>query len=243
MNVVLPQRTTLAKQVSDAIIDLIDDSGLREGDALPGTAELAERFNVSIPVVREAIAGLAAIGVLKRQQGRESVVSTPEAGHLSRLLKFRIAHAKVDVASIQQYREVVEIGSARLAALHRDDAGMTLLEAAHARHATAGPESDFHDADVAFHSAVAHIGGNDLLILTLDAISPLLRQLRETVWEGWVATGGDRASIVAAHAAILEAIRAGDPDRAAEAMAEHLKQARTGLEAEERTSGLHAPRS
>ena len=227
---VVPQRMTLSKQVSDAIIDLIDETGLREGDALPGTAELAERFKVSIPVVREAIAGLAAIGVLSRKQGKESVVSSPEADHLSRLLKFRIASAQVDVASIQQYREVVEIGSARLAAQHRDDDGMARLEAAHARHEAAASESDFHDADVAFHSAVAHIGGNDLLILTLDAISPLLRHLRETVWEGWVSVGGDRASIVAAHAAVLEAIRAGDADAAADAMAAHLKQARLGLE-------------
>jgi len=226
------QRMTLAEQASDAIVELITGSDLEDGDALPSTAELAERFSVSVPVVREAIAGLAALGVLKRRQGKESVVSTPDADHLGRLLKFRIAHARVDDAAIQQYREVVEIGSARLAATNRDDEGIARLEEAHRAQQDAETDSDFHDGDVAFHAVVAHVSGNDLFELTLDAISPLLRRLRSTVWEGWVSAGGDRSAIIDAHAAVLECIRTGDADGAARAMEAHLQQARIGLEAD-----------
>ena len=64
-------RRSLADQVADALIDLILKEGLQEGDSLPSTAELSERFGVSRTVVREALAALAGRGILSRSQGRE----------------------------------------------------------------------------------------------------------------------------------------------------------------------------
>jgi DNA-binding FadR family transcriptional regulator len=121
------------------------------------------------------------------------------------------------------------VGSARLAARNRDAEHLDELERALTvlRDATG---DDPHDANVAFHAAVARAGGNDLFILTLDALEPLLRRLRSRVWNGWVAGGGDRESIIAAHATVLERIRDGDEDGAGQAMTDHLRQARVGLE-------------
>ncbi|GAB3398989.1 FadR/GntR family transcriptional regulator [Schumannella luteola] len=224
------QRLPLTDQVTEAIVELIDEEGLRDGATLPPTGELAARFGVSVPVVRESIAGLATIGLVKRQQGRESVVSTPDASHLTRLLSWRIANAEVSDEEIQQFREVVEVGNARLAAANRSDGSLDQIEQAlQALRSVDSPES-LHDADVAFHSAVAHAAGNDLFTLTLDALEPLLRRIRQRVWNGWVAEGGDLESIIGAHAAILEAIRDGDGEAASAAMTAHLSQARQGLE-------------
>lgn len=225
-------RASLSEQVTEGILALIRETGLRSGDSIPPTAELADTFDVSVPVVREAIAGLAALGVLRRQQGRETVVSTPEAAHLARLLRFRVESAEVDDPSIQRFREVVEVGNAELAAQTRDDAALERLDEALARLRAASTDEELHEADVAFHAAVARAGGNDLFILTLEAMEPLLHRLRSTVWKGWVASGGDLVSIVEAHAVILDRIRAQDARGAAAAMHDHLMQARRGLEVE-----------
>ncbi|MFE1408978.1 FadR/GntR family transcriptional regulator [Streptomyces sp. NPDC058770] len=224
------RRGSLADQATEALMTYITENGLGDGDPLPATGELAALFDVSVPVVREAVAGLAAIGLLKRQQGRESVVSTPNASHLSRLLAFRVSNAAVDDESIQQFREVVEVGSARLAATNRDESALAELDSAlHQLRAVKGDEA-LHAADIAFHAALARASRNDMFSLTLDALEPLLQRLRRRVWSGWVSSGGDLASIVEAHAVILERVRAGDADGAGKAMSDHLAQARHGLE-------------
>ena len=222
------KRVPLTDQASEAILDLID-SGLQAGDSLPGSGELAETLGVSVPVVREAIAGLAAIGVIKRRQGKESVVAVPGSSDMSRLLSLRIRGSNVGEEKLQEFREVLEVGNARLAARHRTDEDLVALETAMDNLRKSGGVPRLHDADVAFHAVVGSSAHNDLCKLTLDALEPLLKSLRLRVWQGWVQVGGDLESIVEAHAKILDAIRAGDETGAAEAMLAHLDQARRGL--------------
>jgi DNA-binding FadR family transcriptional regulator len=228
------KRTSLQDQVTEALIELIAERDLKAGDQLPGSSELADMMNVSLPVVREAIAGLAAIGLLERHQGREATVGTPNATHLSRLFSLRLVGSSVEDEKMQQFREIVEVGNARLAAQNRTTEQLTELDQALAVLSAAQNADALYAADVAFHAAVARAADNDLLELTLESLEPLLWRLRRRTWSGWVSAGGGLASIIDAHRVILEAIRNGDPDAAAVAMTDHLTQARTGLEESQR---------
>jgi len=222
-------KRSLSDQMIDAILDLLASTGLENGAELPPARELATRFGVSVPVVREAIVSLSALGVLRRQQGKGCVVSTPDSGHVGRVLSLRVATAHTTDESVQLFREVIEVGSARLAARSRTTEALKLLDRAMERLRDAVTDAELFDADVAFHAAVAQAGENDLLTITLDAIAPLLVRERERVWQGWVARGGSRDAIIDAHAAILECIRAKDETGSVEAMERHLAQARSGL--------------
>lgn len=225
------KRSSLADQAGEAIIELIENQRLRAGDALPTTVELAEMLDVSVPVIREAISGLAAIGLLRRQQGRESTVSIPNSSHMSRLLKLRVLGTNVEDEQLQQFREIVEVGNAQLAAVHRTKDDLVALDEAMGHLRVVDTAEELHAADVAFHAAIARATDNDLCELTLEALEPLLWRLRRRVWNGWINAGGSMDSIVEAHSTILEAIRAADPKGASRAMADHLAQARVGLEA------------
>jgi GntR family transcriptional repressor for pyruvate dehydrogenase complex len=224
------KRTSLTEQVSEAIIELIKERNLRAGDQLPGSAELSEMLKVSVPVVREAIAGLAAIGLIERHQGREGTVATPNSSHLSRLFSLRVIGTAVDDEKLQQFREIVEVGNARLAARNRTPDQLAALDNALGVLASAQSAEDLHKADVAFHAAVSRAADNDLCELTLESLEPLLWRLRRRVWNGWVTAGGEFSSIIEAHRDILTAIRDGHEDAAATAMSRHLEQARVGLE-------------
>ena len=224
------RRATLADQVTDEIVALIRERGLRAGDALPSSGELAEEFGVSMSVVREAVAGLSGMGVLRRHQGREAVVAVPGSADLERLLRYRIDNVAISDLDVQAYREIVETGSARLAGQHATDADIDALGRGLERLRAARTEDELHDADVNFHALVAQATGNDLLVTTLGAIAPLLRRQRKRVWRGWVVGGGELGPVIDAHAAIFEAIRERDPDGAAEAMRAHLSQPRSGLD-------------
>jgi GntR family transcriptional repressor for pyruvate dehydrogenase complex len=224
------RRTSLQDQVTEAIIELINERNLRAGDQLPGTAEIAEMMNVSLPVVREAIAGLAAIGLLERHQGRETSVATPNDSHLTRLFSLRVIGSAIDDEELQEFREIVEVGNARLAARNRTDDHLTALDAALATLASAQSTDELHVADGAFHAAVARAAENDLCELTLKSLEPLIGRLRHRVWNAWLNAGGEFGTLIDAHEAILVAIRAGDEEAAAAAMSNHLAQARAGLE-------------
>ncbi|WP_022894773.1 FadR/GntR family transcriptional regulator [Agromyces subbeticus] len=237
------KRNSLAEQAAEAIIELIDDQQLRDGDPLPATADLAEMLDVSIPVIREAVAGLAAIGLLRRHQGRESTVSVPNSSHMARLLTLRVVGAEVEDERLQQFREIVEVGNARLAATHRTPNDLASMDAAMDQMRMVRTAEDLHAADVDFHAAIARATANDLCELTLEALEPVLWRLRRRVWSGWVAAGGSLDSIISAHSIILEAIRAGNESDASQAMSEHLAQARTGLEAPLKKVSSPAPGS
>lgn len=218
---------------ADELIRLIEERGYRENDALPSTAELEDILQVSRTVVREAIAELAGQGLLRRQQGRETVVSLPDAGQLERLLRLRFAVRGADFPALQDFRQIIEVGAARIAAERATDADVASLEARLDVLRSAEGGDALHEADQAFHRELARISGNDLTLLTIDGITPLLHQLRQRAWAGWTDSGQTVEPIVEAHAVILERIRARDADGAAAAMRSHLQQAYEGL--------LHAP--
>ncbi|HEY8543533.1 MAG TPA: FCD domain-containing protein [Acidimicrobiales bacterium] len=222
-------RRSLTDQVADALVDLIRERGLRSGDALPATADLSESFNVSRPVVREAVAQLAGRGLLVRQQGRESVVTVPGSEHLEQLLRYRIEGSGVSDDVLQDYRETLEAAAARLAARNATEDDLAALRERFAELCAAQGDDALHDADVAFHRAVAVASHNELILLTLDAVASLIRQLRRRAWSGWKAAGKGLQPVLDAHERILDAITRGDEHAAAEAMVSHLAQARAGV--------------
>ena len=234
------KRTSLTDQATEAIIELIRERDLRDGDQLPGTGDLAELLEVSVPVVREAMAGLSAIGLLERHQGRESTVSVPNSSHMSRLFALRVVGGAIDDEQLQQFREIVEVGNARLAARNRTQEQLAALHGALEMLYAVREAEQLHAADVAFHAAVSRAANNDLCELTLESLEPLLRRLRRRVWSGWVHAGGGLDAIIDAHRVILTAIESGDEDAAGTAMSTHLAQARLGLEESFRDGDLPA---
>lgn len=57
------------QHVYDLVLELIDERGLREGDKLPSTTELAELAGVSVISVRRALDELSHVGKIVRHQG------------------------------------------------------------------------------------------------------------------------------------------------------------------------------
>ncbi len=224
-----PQRISLVDQTIDALLALIRDRGLGEDDSLPSTADLATELDVSRTVVREAIAELSGQGLLKRRQGRETVIGLPSSAQLERILRLRFAIRGQDFEDLQDFREVIEVGSVRLAASRSTLADIAALEERQHVMINATNEDDRHLADQDFHREIARISGNDMILMTLEGITPLMFNLRRRAWAGWAASGHGVEPLVEAHAAILEKIRLRDPDGAALAMAGHLAQAREGL--------------
>lgn len=225
------RRQSLADQAAEAILTMILDEGLDEGDSLPSTGELADRFSVSRTVIREALADLAGRGIIERSQGRESIVSTPGREQLEELLRFRVQHDSIDERDIIEFRQSLEVQAARLAATRRTDEQLRHLQDMWARLSAAKAENEFHDADIALHRAIAVASGNPLMVLVLDSLVEVMRGVRKRSFRGRKKRNIGLEGVLADHEAVLKAIVAGDADGAAEAMGHHLGNTLTDLDA------------
>lgn len=223
-------RKTLSDQVTEAILRLIVQRGLVEGDSLPATAELAESFDVSRTVVREALAELSGRGLLKRQQGREGVFSLPGSQELENLLAARLEHDTIDRLHLHGFRLLVEVGAARLAATNATPTDVARLRGCLRDLSVASDEVEIQRADLAFHQAVASASHNPLFALVLSALTPLLSESRIEAWNSYIDSGGQPSVAIERHEAIVELIASADEDGAAEAMKADLEDSRVALE-------------
>lgn len=71
------QRRRLTQEVAAAVQQLIVQLGLRPGDRLPSHNELADNLSISIPSLREGLQVLAALGIVRLEHGRGTIVGRP----------------------------------------------------------------------------------------------------------------------------------------------------------------------
>lgn len=215
---------SLSQQISDKLIERILRGDLGPGDALPSEEDLAVSFDVSRPVIREAVKELLLLGMVDSRQGRSTRVAPARSwNHFSpRLLAARGRVGAVDdiLLELLELRRLIEAGAAGLAAVRASDDAIAEMAAAYERmEASKDDVERFVDADIAFHEAVLSATGNYLLTHLIDTIGPLLRMGRRVSLERRV--DGATAS-QSGHRAVLDAIRAHDATAARQHMREHL---------------------
>jgi DNA-binding FadR family transcriptional regulator len=221
---------TATSGVADALSEMIQ-GGLSPGASLPSEAELAARFSVSRLTVREAVKMLAGRGLLDVARGRRAVVREPDGSAFSDFLVSLIQHDPKGLFDLIELRKSLEVQSAGLAARRVSRAGLVALEtalqgmrdAADTGDNHAAAESRFHQWDVGFHEALATASGNRVLSYLFEAMTVPLRESFPLSRRGHELRGLTVDDTIAAHAAILEGVRAGKPRAAADAMRAHLE--------------------
>ena len=208
-------RTRLYEQVAEQITTWISTNGLTAGDRLPPERELAARLGISRATLSQALVALEVIGVVAVRHGDGTVVTEAPTKRIVEAIR---AHAD-RLPEIIDTRDALETKIAELAASRRNDEDLRRID-----DALASMEADIEagqrgvEGDERFHGAVTAAAHSLLLARLMDEISDLIR---ETRIESLSQPDRPRASL-AGHRAIAEAIRAGDPQRAAAAMHAHV---------------------
>lgn len=124
------RRVPLHAKVAQSLRQRLESRDLRPGDLFPTEAALQEEFSVSRSVVRQALASLEADGLIRRVQGRGSVVADHREVHrdvLSPGLTLRPGHQGAVRTHVTSYelvprpdhlrsitgRQVLEVGRLR----------------------------------------------------------------------------------------------------------------------------------
>ena len=222
-------RHSLSDRVTDEILAIIENRPIGVGEALPPTRELAEIFDVSVVVVREALATLAGRGIIRRGQGREPVVTRPGVEVLDTIFRTRMHQDAIPVDEFQQCRAALEAQSAASAALGGDAARAvaTLNERVDALAAASDREA-FAEADLQFHRSLAELSGNRALSILLDALGSLVRESLLEMYERVADEPAALARAVDHHREIAAAVAVGDPHAAVAAMRTHFEESAHG---------------
>ncbi|MGH1563914.1 FadR/GntR family transcriptional regulator [Mumia sp. DW29H23] len=187
------------------------------GGSLPAERELALRLGVSRDTVREAIRTLTDAGFLVRRRGRYGgtfvVDELPPTTHHG-----AAGATEIDLDDVLRLREVLEVGAVRLAA------GRTLSAAdreglwSRLQDLRGASPTDYRRLDSRLHLTLAELAGSPSLL-------PLVADVRTKInvfLDDIPLLPRNIAHSDEQHETVVIAVLAGDADRAAAAMEEHL---------------------
>jgi DNA-binding GntR family transcriptional regulator len=195
------QAESLADKAYHAIRGLIVSLDLAPGAVIDERA-LIERLGIGRTPVREALRRLAQERLVEVYPRRGMFVTGVDIRELARL---------------SEVRAVLEPEAARLAAERATEADRAELDELLGELDVAGDA--LIDLDERIHRAVYRSAHNDLLEATLEQYYVLALR----IWSMALDRADELEDAVQEHRALLEAIRDGDPERAAETMRSHVQ--------------------
>jgi GntR family transcriptional repressor for pyruvate dehydrogenase complex len=227
----------LANRVYGQVIELIIERNLQEGEKLPPEGELSERFGVSRPIVRQALAQLASDGLVVTKHGSGSFLRIRPAEHLTHYIS---GEALAPAIGIFVVRAVLEPAAAALAAQRRTAEQLSELEHHFEEIRQAAiTRAPAQTSDHEFHRTIMRATNNPVFEETYAQLAPVIM---DGMRAGLALSRATETPVVDVeeHAAILRAIRARDEKGAELAMRWHLWQSRQRLLS--RSAGAPQPR-
>jgi GntR family transcriptional regulator, transcriptional repressor for pyruvate dehydrogenase complex len=156
-------RKTVAEEVAGEIRSLILTGQLKPGDFLESQKLLAERYDVGLSSVREAVQLLAAVGLLESHPGKGTWVRETALNTLFSPDEVKARLGELHAREVYEARMVVEAALTRLAAERATSEDIRAIWGALAEMKAAEDDPTFIQADLEFHLAVARAGKNNLL--------------------------------------------------------------------------------
>jgi GntR family transcriptional repressor for pyruvate dehydrogenase complex len=202
---------------------LIEDGMFPPGARLPSERELSDQMQVSRGTVREAVQLLAALGVVEIRHGHGTFVRRrPGAADVrEEWAEWTVRHSG-HVRELLEVRRGLESFAAELAARRRAAEDLAAMEETFDETAAATEPVDVPalvQADMGFHHALYEATGNRALVELLDAIGQRLTRERATTWD----FAGRPQRSLEQHREIVDAIAAGAPAQARDAVIAHLR--------------------
>lgn len=213
-------RESVAERVVRRILDMVRAGVLQAGDALPPERDLALSLHVSRPSVREAMRGLAVLGVVRTRQGGGAHISDLGADSLLGPIQFYLSLQGSHIRELYDARALIESDVARRAAVNISSADLErLAELLAGQRATIGDPQAFRQADFAFHQVIWIGSGNGFLQRIGESLNVLGLEFRTRASEH----PGVLEQSLRDHGRLLEALMARDAEGAAQAAAAHMR--------------------
>jgi GntR family transcriptional repressor for pyruvate dehydrogenase complex len=208
-----------SEEVGEQLKQSILNGIFRPGDKLPSERDMAEEFKVSRVAVREALRRLENAGFIITRQGVSggAFVTDLTFQNLADAFLDLFMSGKMSIPELHEVRHLVEPKVARMAALMvTPEYAESLKEALKGERGVVTTVSEEVDRKTKIHYILAEMCGNRVL----EALMKSVLGLSKTI-VGAIEPYPVKLHPAGMHEPIVEAILAGDPEAAADAMEKH----------------------
>ncbi len=219
----------LARQISEKLRDAILEGRLQVHERLPTEEELASRFNVSRPTIREALKRLAAQNLIRSRRGPTggTFVNHPTRDEarltVANVASLLVSMGEFALTDVAEARLEIELVCCRLAAKRRTEAQLAAMagEIAQQRDSTL-LDTDFCASDVRFHRTLVAAAANPALEFAAAGVLDSLQSAANMV----VFRYRDRRQVASQHERIHRGLAAGDGEAACAALTDYMNTLR-----------------
>jgi GntR family transcriptional regulator, transcriptional repressor for pyruvate dehydrogenase complex len=212
-------RRKLTETVAEQLLVAI--RALPPGTKVPSERELTKELGVGRSTVREALNGLAMLGVVEIRHG-QGVFVTGESGVVAEPSSIGAALERGVTHEFIEARLIVEVEVAGLAALRRTDEDLARLTAAIEKQEARlrGDVDALIDVAASFNVLLAEAAHNEVLRAMIQSFVSLMVERAPKIYS----LDGFADWDLQEHRGLLAAVRDRDPDRARTLMREHIEQ-------------------
>lgn len=216
-------------KLSDRIVEQLEhmvlEGSFAPGQKLPPERDLAEKFAVSRPSVREAIQKLEAKGLVKRRQGGGTYISDNMVAGLTDPLFGLISRYPEAQFDLLEFRHALEGICAYYAALRGTEADFRQIKLRYDEICAVQQKHDVGAEAAAvglFYLAVAEASHNVVLLHLMRGLTPLVEQNVRVNLDILKQREGIAGQLNAHRQRLMEAVINGEPENARQASNGHL---------------------
>lgn len=176
------KKKNVYQDISDQIMDMIEEGMWKEGERIKGEMELAEAFHVSRGSIREAIKPLQLMGILEAKSGQGTFVS---ANAVQVIQDYRLTTMINDIRyrnQVLECRYMIEPQAAFVAAQISTDEDIEQLQSIYDNMMSASEDGNMREMNKwgsKFHSYIVSMMGNEVLMALYNSIEQKAMEERE----------------------------------------------------------------
>jgi GntR family transcriptional regulator, transcriptional repressor for pyruvate dehydrogenase complex len=230
------ERVSITDDIVEKLIAYIADNQIKPGELLPSEKQLGEALGVSRLPLREALSRLKALGLVNSRQGKGVFVCNVDASNLFRQISpVMRSQGTLSLRHMIEVRQCLEPAVAGLAAQRRDDAALGIMaECLEKMRLHLDKPMEYEQFDLEFHLALVRAAQNPALEILVSTIHDLMLATQREAGRSIAITHVS----LGYHQKIYDAVQNCDPQAAATAMQEHLRNVAVRITAvEEETDG------
>ena len=206
-------KESISRQIAEQLRKAIVDGQFKIGERLPTEDELAQRYGVSRPSVREALKRLAAQNLVRARRGPTggNFVVQPSyeelAESLSGAATLLVGMGALDIEEIIEARRILQGSCLQQAVNKVDEKHLTNIGEALSRQQDPDiSDEEFCRADVAFHRALVDATDNGMLRFVMYTVIEALIPVTNMV----VTVVRERSDIICLHRLMLDHLAQGN---------------------------------
>ena len=214
------KKSNVSEEVFEQLKALIYSGEWKPGEKIQSENDLAKTFHVSRVSIRAALNRLNGLGLVVSKQGEGTFVGEVSIENCMNSLLPMLLMDRSQLLDVYEFRKIIDVGSAKLAALNATEADIQALsenvqKMQELQDACDIPE--FARLDVEFHTLLAAATQNSVMVKVYAIIQEVLLTEQTKQHRLFGPSGG-----LIFHPLVLEAVKKGDGVEAARVMEEHL---------------------